>query len=298
MNLEISGSSTALYSTFWMIEPLGLLFDCGDGAASFLQQKGRKVRLIACSHADRDHLSGLLQFVQVNSRPGAPTIFYPKDSGSFPALQDFQSRFDPHVATEAKWVGIDSGDRIPLRNGWYLEAYYNRHSPHEGGATKSLSFSLISERRKLKAEYQDLSSPEIGKLHQEMGEDVISEVIKETILTYSADTPLERPEFWRNPRILIHEATFLSEDTANSGGQKDRHAVLNEVIEMATQIPNLHKLVLGHFSCRYDRHRIHEAIASAATEHKLKIPIYGVAPGEAKWRIFSGEPLWTPLQSG
>lgn len=297
MNLDISGSSTALYSTFWMIEPLGLLFDCGDGAASFLQQKGRKVKYIACSHADRDHLTGLLQFIQVNSRPGFPTVHYPKDSGSFPALEAFQSRFDPHVATHARWVGVDSGECIPLQKGWYLEAYHNRHSPHEGGATKSLSFSLVSERRKLKAEYRDLPGPEIGKLNQEMGEDAISEIIVETALTYSGDTPLEKPEFWRNPRILIHEATFLSEETAQSGGQKDRHSVLQDVIEMATHMPKLEKLVLGHFSCRYDHQRIREAIASAATAVDLRIPVYGVTPGESKWRLFSNEPLWAPHSS-
>jgi ribonuclease Z len=41
----------------------GLLFDCGDSAAAGLLPKGRKVKTVAVTHADRDHLSGLLQFL-------------------------------------------------------------------------------------------------------------------------------------------------------------------------------------------------------------------------------------------
>ncbi len=47
------------------------------------------------SHADRDHLTGLLQFNQLNARSGFPVIYYPKDCGSFPALKEFTTKFDP-----------------------------------------------------------------------------------------------------------------------------------------------------------------------------------------------------------
>lgn len=61
--MKISGYSTALYSTFFFLEELGILFDCGDGAAAMLLGKSRKVKHIFISHADRDHLGGLLQFI-------------------------------------------------------------------------------------------------------------------------------------------------------------------------------------------------------------------------------------------
>lgn len=43
MALRITSYSTAL-------------FDCGDGVSAGLGQKGRKVKTIALSHVDRDHL--------------------------------------------------------------------------------------------------------------------------------------------------------------------------------------------------------------------------------------------------
>ena len=90
MKLTITGFSTALFSTWYFIEELGLLFDCGDGASSGLLQKARKVKHAFISHADRDHLTGLLQFNQLNARQGFPKIYFPRDSGSFPFLKEFK----------------------------------------------------------------------------------------------------------------------------------------------------------------------------------------------------------------
>jgi ribonuclease Z len=97
MRFTISGYSTALFATWYFIEELGLLFDAGDGVTASLTQKTGKIRHIFVSHADRDHLTGLLQLNQLNARPGFPKIYYPKDSTSFPALRDFSNRFDPHI---------------------------------------------------------------------------------------------------------------------------------------------------------------------------------------------------------
>lgn len=96
-DLTITGYSTALFSTWYFVRDYGILFDCGDGASTALMQKSRRVKHVFVSHADRDHLAGLLQFNQLNGRDGL-TIYYPKDCGSFPAMADFTAKFDPHMA--------------------------------------------------------------------------------------------------------------------------------------------------------------------------------------------------------
>ena len=102
--LTISGFSTALFSTWYFIDELSLLFDCGDGVCAGLLQKFRKIKHVFLPHADRDHVTGLLQFSQLNSRPGLK-ICYPRDSGTFPALQEFTAKFDPHVSG-AEWKAV------------------------------------------------------------------------------------------------------------------------------------------------------------------------------------------------
>src|ERR1700754_3773644 len=97
MQLTITGYSTALFATWYFVEEWGVLFDAGDGIISALLQKSRKVDHVFISHADRDHLTGLLQFNQLNARPGFPVMHYPKDAGSFPVLEEFSKRFDQQV---------------------------------------------------------------------------------------------------------------------------------------------------------------------------------------------------------
>lgn len=292
IDFDISGYSTALYSTYWMVEPLGLLFDCGDGAASFFQQRGRAARFIACSHPDRDHLSGLPQFLQLNSQPGSPVVLYPNGSGSFAALQSFIAKFDAH-ASGSVWRGVADGERIEVRKDWFLETRANRHFPRiPGEAAKSLSYLLLEQRKKLRPGLHHLSGPELGQLRAEKGEEAVTEIITETILAYSADTPVEPPEFWRDPKVLIHEATFLDREEAARHDGPPRHSVLGEVLQMASRMKSLRALVLGHFSTRYSNKAIREAIIEGAAQSALAFPVYALFPGEARHHILSGDPVW------
>src|SRR5919202_6633651 len=97
MQLTISGYSTALFSTWYFVEELGLLFDAGDGIVSNLLQKSRKIKYAFITHADRDHLTGLLQLNQLNARPTFPKILFPKDSKSIAVFEKFSKAFDSQV---------------------------------------------------------------------------------------------------------------------------------------------------------------------------------------------------------
>lgn len=282
MNLSISGSSTALYSTFWFVEPYDILFDCGDGAAAFLLEKGHKVKYIVCSHPDRDHISGLLHFIQIYAQQNPPTILYPRDCDTFHRLKKMSEQLDPHVAGLVKWQPIGSGDRIPIRPNLYLECFANRHIPIgvNGPGNKSLSYCLVETRKKLRPEFASLSGMEIGRLRTEKGDEYVRENVTTTTLAYSGDTPIEKPTFWRNAEVLIHEATFLCRKTAEKCALGERHSILEDVIEMASHMKSLRALILAHFSCRFSPDEITEAAENAIVKHHLDIPVHLVIPGE------------------
>src|ERR1700712_4282787 len=126
MKLTITGYSTALFSTWYFIEELGLLFDAGDGVTAALLQKARKVENVFISHADRDHITGLLQFNQLNSRAGFPKIFFPFNSGSFPAMEAFSKQFDPHVAGSV-WNPIKENEHIQIKEDFFIQPVRNNH---------------------------------------------------------------------------------------------------------------------------------------------------------------------------
>jgi len=289
MKLTITGYSTAMFATWFFIDELGLLFDAGDGLSAGLLQKSRKVKHVFISHADRDHLAGLLQFNQLNAREDFPVIYYPADSGSFPALAEFMQRFD----TQAKgtvWKPIKPGDCIEIKKGVFVEAIRNGHVSAPEGIAKSLSFRVFENKSKLKAEFLHLPGKEIAQLRKEHGPEYTSETERRPIIDYSGDTPVEDLQRWQNSNILIHEATFLGKEMEQGLVKKrNQHSTLEQVIEMVSGI-KVQQLVLSHFSSRYAHEEIDAQIEKLCHKYALNIPVYRVLPGTIARNILS-EPL-------
>ena len=293
--MTISGHSTALYSTWYFIEELALLLDCGDGACAALQQKSRKVKTVACSHADRDHLNGLPHFLQLNVREHRlPRVLYPRDCGSFPALRDFLDRFDRRDIPMNEWIPMAPGRQEDLgKSDARIECFVNRHIEAAPGEVKSLSYRVVRYHRKLKPELQGLSQEEIAQRHQRGGNDAVTFVEPEVLLIFSADTPIEPPSYWGNGKVLIHEATFLHRDDAGIPADHMSHSALDDVIEMASEL-DLEALIVGHFSTRYRPGEVRQAVRSEARRCRPKFPVFSVQPGETRRDILRGEPLWGP----
>ena len=281
MKLTITGFSTALFSTWYFIEELGILFDAGDGVSAGLLQKSRKVKHAFISHADRDHLAGLIQFNQLNAREGYPKIFYPKSSNSFPFIAEFCKNFDPHVSG-TKWKPITENQRIFLKDNLMVETIKNGHIEAEEGTCKSLSYNVFEVKRKLKDEFKVLSGLEIKKLIDEHGKDYTTYEVKTPLISYSGDTPVEDWDRWKNSNILIHEATFLDlEGEEIPDKNKNKHSKLEEVIEMVAH-SNVKQLILGHFSTRYAKEQIDVEVEKFKNKYNINIPVNIVYPGGIK----------------
>ncbi len=288
--MDISGFSTARYATWFYLDQFKVLFDVGDGAATALAGKCQRIRHVFVSHADRDHLGGMIQFNQLAARAGTPLRYYfPKDSGSFPALRDFLEAFDPGLA-KAEWVPVAAGDRIAIGKTHAVEIGENEHvaaaSRGEASLTKSLDFALIESRRRLKPDLQGLDGREIAKRRAEHGEDAISDTVDFRLFGYSGDAPRFDRERWRGVGVLVHEATFIAPDEADRG-----HSELNGVIEGASDLA-LKALVLSHFSDRYDGPFIEAAIRQAGARFGVSFPIYAVLPRATVWDVLAGPPVW------
>lgn len=283
--LTITGFSTALYSTWYFVDELSCLFDCGDGACSGLLQKSRKVKHIFITHPDRDHLAGLVQFCQLNGRNGL-SIYYPAGSGSFEALAKFLKRFDPH-ATAARWVPLEPDDEVPLRRDLVVRAVENRHLGTTPGRTRSLSYFVESIVRKLKPEHEGKSGQELSELRQRSGEQALTVPARHKILVYSGDTPVESDGRYEGAEILIHEATFLSSDELepNDPGLRE-HSCLDRLMEMISQ-SDVGTLILGHFSSRYDEATVLATVTEMANRYQVDIPIRILFPGKLVHDVLS-----------
>ncbi len=288
MHLTISGYSTALFSTWYFIEELKILFDAGDGVTASLLQKSRKINHVFISHADRDHLTGLQQLSQLNAREGAPTIYFPRDCGSFEALENFTKKFDPHVSGTT-WQKLVPNQIVPVKEDMEVEAFRNNHVQTKDDVSKSLSYKVYNVKSKLKKEFATLSPEQIRALTIEKGKEFTTEKIKTNILSYSGDTPVEDYSIWDNSTILIHEATFINEaDAAKAHG--NRHSTLEQVMKMVSEI-KIETLILGHFSSRYSANEIDDTIKKLYQHYGLHIPVFRVLPGETSFDILKSPPV-------
>ena len=277
-HLTITGYSTAMFATWYFVSEYGVLFDCGDGVSAGLLQRSRKIQHVFISHADRDHVAGLLQFNQLNARPGLK-IYYPKDCQSFPFIADFSAKFDPQVSG-TQWVPLERGQEVYIRQDVVVRAIENRHVPTDGTVTKSLSYFVDAVSRKLKPEFASLSGSEIGAARKEHGNTAITDESRSTKLVYSGDTPIEVDGRYNNTEVLIHEATFLTEAEIDPDNPKrNKHSSLDQVMRMVAG-SDIKQLILGHFSSRYSNEQIDEAIDREIQLHGITIPVSRVHPAK------------------
>lgn len=288
MKLTLTGSSTALFSTWYFLEEYGILFDAGDGVVSALNQKLGRLKHAFISHEHRDHLSALYRLNPLNENI---QIYYPKDAESFEQLEAFSTQFDADKKLN-KWTAIKDDDVINIRQDLVVKAIKNNHILDTPNANKSLSYKLLNRKQKLKLEYSNLSSEEIRILITNQGKEHIMQEVFTPILTYSGDTPVGDYSTFDNSNILIHEATFIdafSKDIAPHA--REKHSSLEEVMEMAANI-KINTLVLGHFSLRYSLDQIDSQIRKLCTFYGIKTPVYRVAPGQIAIDILNQPPLW------
>ena len=201
-------------------------------------------------------------------------------------MQQFAERFDPDVGP-ATWQAINDGDEISVGNDVIVKARRNEHVV-QGDLVKSLDFTLIEQRRKLKAEFQGKSNEDLASLRTELGEEHIANLQQQPLVGYSADTPRCEASRWQGVRWLIHEATFLNEKDGRGA-----HCNLPQVIAEASQLP-LQALVLTHFSSRYNHAQICASISRLADQHQPTFNIYAILPGNTARNLLASEPLWQP----
>ena len=286
MSYTITAYSTALFSTWINVEELNLLIDAGDGLCAGLLQKARKIKHAFITHPDRDHLTGLPQYLQLNSREGLPVVYYPRDAGSFPAMAAFLEKFDPHTGNST-WQGIADGDRIEIKKNIYVEGLRNGHVKCPVGVHKSLSYKVYEQKQKLRAEFQALSGKEIQEVVAKHGREYITDTVERNILSFSGDTPVDDYAKWDGSEILIHESTFLKEEgDAQVESRGNRHSRIDEVLQMVAEI-EVGTLILNHFSSRYSKEDIDHVTRKLLKEYQIKTPVHLIYPGEIKRDILN-----------
>lgn len=287
MSYTITGHSTALFSTWIFVEEIRLLFDCGDGVMAGLMHKSGKIRHIAMSHADRDHVYGLMQVNHHCARKGLEELFYPEASGFFKGMREACYRFDRETVDAYPWTPVRQGDELDLTPELGLRVVHSSHIPFPN---KSLGYIVTRKFRKLKPEFVGLPQSEFERIGREKGSDFLTEPRTEPLIGFSGDTGVCPPEQWAGCKLLIHEATFLQDEDIEMERAGYQHSLLNEVLKMAQQA-KVERLLLIHFSSRYRTPEIEDAVRTGAEHLGIDFPVHILPPGRTVHNALS-QKVW------
>lgn len=270
--------SKALYSTWVYYAPDRILFDCGEGMSTLLENKVFAIKHVFLSHGHADHISGLMGLINIrNNAMGDQEkemrVYYPAGNFFVSEIISYFARTNRHLQYELEWIPLKSGDRVTLLSGRhtrYIEAFATVHARGES----SLGYNVCEVRRRLRPEYRDLPPAEIVALVQAGKKEEISETYVQYLFSYGGDSVPLNPELVRGTEVLVHDATFLDEENR----KEYKHSTVWEALEVARQAGVQKELVLFHLSSRYrwDVEKVRERIAELHLPFRVTI----IPPGE------------------
>ncbi len=243
--------SKALYSTWVYYAPDRILFDCGEGVSSLLENKVFAVKHAFLSHGHADHISGLMGLINIRNNAMGDhekelRVHYPAGSHFVSELIHYFARTNRNLQYDLEWIPLQPGDRVTLLEGRmprYVEAFGTVHARGE----PSLGYNVCEVRRRLREEYRGLPQEEIVALVRAGKKDEISEEYTQFLFSYGGDSVPLNPGSVRGTEVLLHEATFLADEDR----KEYKHATVWEALDVARKAEVEKELIVFHISSRY-----------------------------------------------
>lgn len=243
------------------------LIDCGEGTQVQLRKnkiKFSKINQIFISHLHGDHLYGLIGTISTFSLLGRTTdlhVYGPKGIKELILLQlklteswttyslffhELESKSSEVIFEDAKVIV----KTIPLKHRVYTNGYLFQEKPAE----RKLNIEAVQQYNIHIAYYQKIKNG--GNVTLDDGT-----VVENEKLTFDPEPPKsyafcsdtvyneEVIPVIQNVDVLYHESTFLESEAALA--QKTLHSTAREAATIALKA-NVKKLILGHYSTRYD----------------------------------------------
>jgi len=251
-DLSIEGYSRAAVQTYWRVPELKIGFDLGGQPWAFMSTATWFV-----SHAHLDHIAALPVYIarrrMMKMEP--PTIYLPAI-----ALEPVQKILRNFTKLDrgrmpCNLLPIEPGQEIELSREHVVTVSATQHT------VPSMGFVVWERRRKLRAEYQSLTGPQIRDLRLS-GTDVTEEkrIARFAYLGDSAPAGLDNCPAMYEAHVLVMEITFVAPSHRKDKIHKFGHIHLDDVLERRDKFKN-ELIIASHFSTRYTSKRIRDLIA-------------------------------------
>ncbi|CAF0999827.1 unnamed protein product [Adineta ricciae] len=245
------GRSRAADATSFFIPELDLLLDCGCLVTS------NRPSDIFITHTHSDHCLDVTRFVS-RSRP--PRIHLPVSG--VPMMKDFlekcqilrtagQIDSDPSEWTKNyELIGVQPGEFFPFQKTMQVRVFDMDHS------VPCCGYGFYRKQQKLKAEYQHLTSKEIGNLRRENKDLSVSDEKFFPLFAFLCDTTASIFETYSSElfefRLIIVECSFIDHEQHAQRACDVKHIIWDDIQPYVLKYPHI-TFVLIHFSQQYKR---------------------------------------------
>jgi len=286
---RIAVFSIPLISTWVFDDTHRILFDAGDGVTAMLDARIHRIRMVALTHAHRDHCSGILQLLNLTGKSGQRRLVYPEASGALRALIGFLASFDTRSTGKVEFVPAKAGDTIPIEPArHFLRAFATDHYPEVAPPRQlSLGYQIVRYVDRLKPEFVSLSQTELDTLRRAHGREYITHTVEDVLVTITGDTSPLDPAAFVGSRVLLHECTFLDPaEKEEADDEEHRHSTLDDALRIASGA-GVEFLGLYHVSRRYEDSAVLRMVRERCEAFRVPCRVSVALPGRLYEDLFS-----------
>lgn len=257
--LEMEAFSISGLASYVMVPSFDACFDLGHCSVAASQ-----LRNVLLTHVHQDHSLGVIRHIALRRMTGQkpPRIYLPRESRErlLDVLRAYERLEEKEPADlESVVRGVDAGETFNLSPSRRVRVFDVHHR------IVSRGYTVIEDRRKLKAAYLGLPGEAIRDAHAR-GEELYDhrEINR---FTYVGDSTLatleEHPEVGES-EVLFVEATHLP-GTSPEVSARYGHTHLEEIADLYARCPEAlasPHVVLKHFSMKYDAEQIRASLST------------------------------------
>ena len=263
--LTIRGTSVGGVGTCFVIPELKISFDVAQGLPMSYPCNDFFI-----THAHMDHAGGIPYVISQRTLMGLkPARFYMPQSAEDPMRKILTtwSELEGHPY-KYDFQGVEDRMTFSLSKNWEVRTFPTVHR------VPSTGYTLMSQKKKLKASLARLSQAEIVDLRRK-GEQVEEEV-SEPYLSFTGDTQIEfldlSPEV-KKSRFLIMEVTYWNDKKSIASAREWGHIHFYELISRLDEL-ECEKVVLMHLSARHSKAEIDFELNKLPREQRERLLVF------------------------